>query len=106
MKAQIWEIYVCESALDAVHGFSHPILELYIPELKFTINDISCFVTTDNRYAPSKSNENRPNPKLIKEIELSDCYVDEIKKIIKGRSWYEYFRDHDLKKFTQHDLTD
>ena len=99
MIAQIWERYVSDSFVDAIHGGSHLIQELYVPELNFAINKVACFFNPANPYAPHKGETlpaNLPSPRLVREIELTSQAVELIHLMANGRKAYDDFIKTDV----------
>ncbi len=89
MKMQIWEVCVSEGIMDAIHGGFHSIHEGFVPELKFTINDVAWFVHDEDggisRYQGKKEGDNliieTPDPKMICEIELNKDQIEDVKTL-------------------------
>ncbi len=81
MKMQIWKIYVSEGTIAAVHGFSHPIYEAYIPDLKLSVNHVHHFVNEDSSRYEEHIEEDQitatPQPELICEFEMNRIQVDD-----------------------------
>jgi hypothetical protein len=81
IKAEIWEIQICGSAVEMVHGNYQTITELYIPSEKIGCNlankHLHCFAVDHDRY--SKIGKG----KLIKLVTIPLEFVERLKKYIK-----------------------
>jgi len=75
MKAKLYSLEVCESALSQIHGFGSIIKEIYIPDLDTSINihsgNVHIFETKD----PTRYTFKNTNAVLLKEIELLPSVV-------------------------------
>ena len=80
VKAEIWEIKICGSALEMVHNAYQTIKEIYIPSEGISCNladrYLHCFID-NGRYSRSKED------KLIKSITLPLIFVEKAKQYIK-----------------------
>ena len=78
IKAEIWEVKICGSALDMVHNNYQTIIELYITSEKISCNlaneCLHCFETYDGRYKGNK---------LVKETTVPLIFVRKAKEYIK-----------------------
>ncbi len=75
MKAQIWKIYISDGVMDAIHGGSRPIFEMYIPDMKMCINYAHYFSCDSDKYSPHEGETipaDLPDPELVLEIEELD----------------------------------
>ena len=81
IKAEIWEIKICGSALDMVHNNYITIAELYIPSEKISVNlaeeCLHCFASDPERYGKLCKG------KLMKSTVVSSEFVERLKKYIK-----------------------
>ncbi len=50
IKAFLYKITITDSVLDQIHGFEHPIYEIYIPSLKLFFNHEGIFKIHNKRY--------------------------------------------------------
>lgn len=84
IKAEIWSVKVCGSAIDMVHGAYQIINEIYIPSEKIACNlsnkYLNCFKTEMTRYITDGKN---PQTKLIAFLTLTPKFVEKAKKYVK-----------------------
>lgn len=91
MKAQLWEIYVSDGMMGAIHGMFSKTIEVYIPCLGITCNlysDKVNFFRTEDRYSKNLGNcepFETPEPVLIKEIEFPDDLANSISSMLTNR---------------------
>ena len=82
VKAELWNVSVCNGVLDYVHNAFSEIKEFYIPSHKISFNVIddklSAFRTYENRY---KGNE-KQHPEKIENVTLPKSFVDKLEKYI------------------------
>ena len=73
IKAELWELNICDSVLDLIHGHTRKIKELYIPSISTAINyadnTLHCFKTQNVRYGV--------NGGKIKNVKLPD-YIENL----------------------------
>lgn len=50
MKIELWELKVCDSVLDYVHGCSYKIFEIFVPQLSLGVNKKTFFSSEISRY--------------------------------------------------------
>lgn len=91
MKAEIWTIYVCDGVLAALHDEFYPVVELFIPELNFSVSKKSYFNSRRDRYAPLSSSFSAPDPEKIGEIELTESEVQILTRLKNAESDYQSF---------------
>lgn len=81
MKVQLWEIWITEGMMGAIHGNFYPIKEFYFPELKMACNQAGFHRANENRYSRESLNEeersldpeyNEHLPKFLQESNLPD----------------------------------
>jgi hypothetical protein len=81
IKAEIWQVKICDSGVDIVHNNYRIIKELYIPSEGISCNladeNLHCFIDETDRYGRSKENT------LIKKIDISPIFVKKAKEYIK-----------------------
>jgi len=81
INAEIWELKICGSAIDMVHGAYQTITELYIPSEKIGCNladeYLHCFVVNPERYGKIGKG------KIIKSLTIPSEFVERLKKSIK-----------------------
>lgn len=87
MKMQIWQIYVSDGIMAAIHGSYYPIYEAYVPDLKLSFNHLTWFINNCSRYKSASEHDSQtavdtPDPKLICEVELSREQIDNFKSLI------------------------
>ncbi len=93
MKAEIYEVKVCNSALEKVHGYFQTIREIYIPSKKITFNEdrisFHCFSSNRSRYNTDDSTK-------IGEIEVPKAmvlaminYTNASKRMKKTKQWFK-----------------
>lgn len=88
IKAELWEVYVCEGTMAMVHGHLYPIREYYIPyyEIAFNIHndEVNIFSTSKNRYSTGKIFDadlnNRPNSYKIKNVMIPEKFAKSLKQ--------------------------
>ncbi len=72
LTLQYWEIYITEGMMAAIHGDFHKITEIYVPELKLTINQaiepVNVFICDYERYNSKNENMSGHKPKLAKTV--------------------------------------
>jgi hypothetical protein len=75
LTLQYWEIYITEGMSAAIHGDFHKITEIYVPELKLTINQaispINVFLCDYDRYTSKEEPMSGKRPKLLKTVIIS-----------------------------------
>jgi len=75
LTLQYWELYICEGMSAAIHGDFHKITEIYVPELKLTINQaispVNVFLCDYDRYNSKNENMSGHKPKLGKTVIIS-----------------------------------
>lgn len=76
LTLQYWELWVSEGIRDAMRGNSSKITEIYVPELKLTINTanspVNVFLCDYDRYIPNKNDvKSGKIPKLVKTVIIS-----------------------------------
>ncbi len=75
LTLQYWEIYITEGIRAAIHKDFHKITEIYVPELKLTINQaispINVFLCDYDRYNSKNDNMSGHKPKLAKTVIIS-----------------------------------
>jgi len=75
LTLQYWEIYICEGMMAAIHGDFHKITEIYVPELKLTINQaispVNVFLCDYDRYDSKNESMSGHRPKLAKTVIIS-----------------------------------
>lgn len=75
LTLQYYEIWICEGMMAALHGDFQKITEIYVPELKLTINQalspVNVFICDYNRYNSPKENMSGKKPKLVKTVIIS-----------------------------------
>lgn len=69
MKAIKYEIEVCRSVLDGIHGFNEKFIEVYVPEKGIVFNKEACFRDSGGRVKAGKNK---------KEIKLDDAFAEEL----------------------------
>jgi hypothetical protein len=84
IKAEIWEIRICNSVLDMTHGWYQKIREIHIPSEEISLNiandALNCFKTTVSlRYS------HETQAILIGNIDIPSELVKEVKKYIELR---------------------
>jgi len=89
MKAKFYKIVITDSMMDAIHGFSHSIEEVFIPDLNISINitgdddskAVTIFRTYPGRYEGAKNSlidaQTKP-AKLIGRFEIEDDFAHEL----------------------------
>lgn len=89
MKGIIYELHVSMGVLDYTHGQWTTIEELFIPKMKICFNSKGyAFETDKSRYNKNKKQKNMPNqpdPKKIKEIDVTSEDVAELLAIVHKR---------------------
>jgi len=84
VKAELWEINICGSAIDMVHGAYQTIQELYIPSKKISCNIANnyahCFKTDKGRYFSKETSS-----KKIAMLDLPEKFVDFLEIQIKSQ---------------------
>jgi len=82
VKAEFWELPICRSSLDMVHGCYETIREIYIPKHKLSVNVVDktlhVFESDRGRY---KKDEKR-NPIKLDETELTEEFVNNLLSFI------------------------
>lgn len=82
MKAEIWEIKICEGVLGASHGMYKTIKELYIPEINVSLNivneTINCFLSYSDRYKGK-------DVKKVEDVEIEENDVNIIAKYVTAK---------------------
>jgi len=79
LKAQVWQLWVCEGMLGATHGMFYPISEIYFPALKLAMNETGFYVWDADRYQLRGDEHNldpewsEHQPKLLEEREITDA---------------------------------
>jgi hypothetical protein len=75
LTLEYWEIYITEGMMAAIHKDFHKITEIYVPELKLTINQaispINVFLCDYDRYTSKNENMSGHKPKLVKTVIIS-----------------------------------
>jgi hypothetical protein len=75
LTLQYWEIYITEGIRAAIYKDFHKITEIYVPELKLTINQaispINIFLCDYDRYDSKNDNMSGHKPKLLKTVIIS-----------------------------------
>jgi hypothetical protein len=75
LTLQYWEIYITEGIRAAIHNDFHRITEIYVPELKLTINQaispVNVFLCDYDRYNSKNDNMSGHKPKLAKTVIIS-----------------------------------
>jgi len=81
IKAEIWEIQICGSAVEMVHNAYQTITEIFIPSEEISCNladgCLHCFKTYDGRYKNNGENI------LVKETTVPLIFVRKAKEYIK-----------------------
>jgi len=85
MKMQIWQIFLSEGTIAALHGQVAPVYEGFVPDLMLTINYVADFVNEDkSRYEakePDQQIVETPDPQLMCEFEMSAAQIADAKKL-------------------------
>lgn len=81
MKVQVWNILVCDSIMDSIHGGNYYVKEVYIPELRLAINKKACFIV-DESYQRHVTKEGQAE--LLNEIDMTDDQVTSSTKLAKA----------------------
>jgi len=95
MKAELWKVWVVESALELAHGFARPMLEIHIPEMKFSVNETGYFELDEDdikhRYQKNKlvmledeEESNMPKPEMLAEYDIVDDLVSHLEYLKKA----------------------
>ena len=75
LTLQYWEIYITEGIRAAIHKDFTKITEIYVPELKLTINQaispVNVFLCDYDRYNSKNENMTGHKPKLAKTVIIS-----------------------------------
>ena len=75
LTLEYWDIWITEGMMAAIHGDFHKITEIYVPELKLTINQaispINVFLCDYDRYNSKNENMSGHKPKLAKTVIIS-----------------------------------
>jgi len=75
LTLEYWEIYITEGIRAAIHKDFHKITEIYVPELKLTINQaispINVFLCDYDRYNSKTEPMSGHKPKLAKTVIIS-----------------------------------
>ncbi len=75
LTLQYWEIYICEGISAAIHNSFQKITEIYVPELKLTINQaispVNVFLCDYERYTSKEEPMSGHKPKLLKTVIIS-----------------------------------
>lgn len=90
VSAEIWELSISNGVLEATHGISTVITEVYIPSYNIAFNLVDGIthifrpISEDiNRYSPD-TNEIIPScPKKIKKIKLPSTLVEDLNTYLK-----------------------
>jgi len=92
VKADIYTVKICDSALDMVHGMYREILEIHIPNKKIAFNEDSdvfhCFLTNKDRYT---SNATKIGEILVPNAMLQAMaeYINISKRLGKTKKWFK-----------------
>ena len=69
VKAEVWEICICDGVMSLVHGFFRTITEVYIPRYRISFNFVDdmvhVFRTPDRRYAKNKEDGTKSPKKIL-----------------------------------------
>lgn len=84
--AEIWEIYISEGVMGAIHGQFSRIEELYVPTLDLVVNlegNMNVFFSDGKRYKPKKHSTfgNMKSPKLMKTVILEGAQAEHIRNL-------------------------
>jgi len=78
MKAQLWKISVVDGMLGMSHGMFYQILEIHVPELKLSMNEMGPFEFEDDRYQATNNDPDFPSqkpPEMVAEYDIPDDVV-------------------------------
>lgn len=96
MIGQIWRLHVSDGMMDAIHGGHRAIEELYVPDLKLTVNEAGFFlVESKERYGPHKGETvppGLPDPVHLREVKISADNEALLRAMVAGRIAYETLR--------------
>ena len=90
VKAELWELYVCEGVIGMVHNNYFAIKEYYIPKYKISFNvvndDVNVFYSKD-RYEIREDNNlldipKSPSPTKIKDVKIPESFAKDLKKYL------------------------
>lgn len=95
MKAQLWKVWMAESELAFATGFVRPMLEIHIPDLKFSVNETGYFELDEDdikhRYQKNKlvmlENEEETNmhkPEMLAEYDITDDLIAHLEYLKKA----------------------
>ena len=85
IKAEQWQLYICNGVIDMVHGNYYPINEFYIPKYKIAFNmvndNLNAFETGEDRYNQDPK-ESVPAPTKISDVNIPESLAESIKMYI------------------------
>lgn len=83
IKAEIWQLDVCNSVMDVIHRNTQRIIELYIPSQNISCNiandTLHCFIPSPTRYGL------KPVTKKLKSITVSESLVSNLLEYINSQ---------------------
>ena len=79
MKAYLYTVAVTDGAVGMAHGWTYPIQEVFIPELKIIFNN------EDGAFKEDKAR----SQKDLKEIEIDDAFILLVETYIKANEVFE-----------------
>ncbi len=75
LTLEYYEMWITEGFMAAIHGDFHKITEIYVPELKLTINQaiepVNVFICDYDRYTSKNEPMSGKRPKLINTVIIS-----------------------------------
>jgi len=77
MKAKIYKITVSSGTMEAIHGFSREIIEIYIPAMSVVLNTeegFNCFI--------DDANDRHKNATYLGEIEVPEHVIDIVQQYV------------------------
>ena len=91
IKARVKEITISMGPLEHSHGMDHKIREIYIPDEGIFFNSQACGMIHIGRYDDAKD---------VGDTQISKYFVEDLKKLIKGKEKLEGIQDAYKKALT------
>jgi hypothetical protein len=85
VKAMLYEMNVCDSTLDMVHGAFYVVYEIFVPKANFVVNEKGCAFYAKGPRNVEMTKDPTSYPKQntdISEIKISQKLVSDIRKYI------------------------